>query len=189
MKWVKPLGNMLIPAVVFNIVYNTMGIIPAIVISLVCSLFSVIYFKIKNKDIKNSQIIGMLGLAVSAAAIIFSGDEKLYYVPSIFQNMLLLGFTVTLSLKHKSILHYLAKDFEIRSLERIPEEDMKSINIIWIIYFALKMIIKIVGILYLDFNILYWIVFLQGDPMMILMIILSSILIRVQYAKAGGKGE
>lgn len=185
MKWIKSLGNMVIPAVVFKIVYNTLGIIPAVILSLGCSLVSVIYSKSKGNGIKNSQVIGILGLAGSAAAIIFSGDEKLYYVPSIFQNALLLGFAITLSLKHKSILHYLAKDFEIHSLDRISEEDMKSINIIWIIYFALKIIVKIVGILYLDFNMLYWIVFLQGDPMMVLMIVISGILIRVQYARAG----
>lgn len=183
MKWMKPLGNMLIPAVVLNAVYHIFGIIPAVIISLGCSLFFVIYSKVKGDGIKNSQIIGILGLMISAAAVIFSGDENLYYVPSVFQNTLFLGFAITLSIRHKSILHYLAKDFEIRSLERIPEEDMKNINIIWIIYFALKVIIKIVGILYLDFNPLYWVVFLQGDPLMVLMVIVSCVLLKIQYAK------
>lgn len=91
-----------------------------------------------------------------------------------------------MSVRNKSILHYLAKDFEIRSLEQIPVSDMKSINVIWIIYFVLKIIVKLVGILYLDFNMLYWIVFLQGDPMMILMIVISGVLIRVRYARVKG---
>lgn len=88
-----------------------------------------------------------------------------------------------MSVRNKSILHYLAKDFGIRSLEQIPVSDMKSINVIWIIYFVLKIIVKLVGILYLDFNMLYWIVFFQGDPMMILMIVISGVLIRVRYAR------
>ncbi len=61
---------------------------------------------------------------------------------------------------------------------------MLNINAIWIIYFALKIISKIVGMLYLNFNQLYWVVFLLGDPMTILMIILSIILIRIHYTKA-----
>lgn len=186
MKWVKPLGNMVIPAALFNIVYNIIGIIPAVVISILFSLFSVIYSKAKGNGngIKNSQIIGILGLICSAVAIILSGDEKTYYIPSVFQNMLFLGFAIALSVKRKSILHYLTKDFEIPSLERIPETDMMSVNIIWIIYFVLKIIVKIAGIMYLDFNTLYWVVFLQGDPMMLLMISISGVLIRLQYDKA-----
>ncbi len=183
MKWIKPLGNMLIPAVVFNILYNIIGIIPAITGSVLYSLFSVIYSKMKGSGIKNSHIIGIFSLIVSAVSIIFTGDEKAYYIPSIVQNMIFLGFATALSIRHKSILHYFAKDFEIRSLERIPEVGMMSVNIIWIIYFALKIIVKIAGIMYLDFNTLYWVVFLQGDPMMVLMVIISGILIRVQFDK------
>lgn len=184
MKWIRPLGNMLIPAVVFYVAYNTIGLITAVVVSLGCSLLSVVYTWVKGNGIKNSQIIGLLGLAGSAAAIVLSGNEKTYYIPSVFQNMLFLGFAIILSVRHKSILHFLAKDFEIPSLERIPEKNMMSVNRIWLFYFALKIIVKILGILYLDFNKLYWIVFLQGDPMMVLMIVLSIVMIRKQYVYA-----
>lgn len=156
MKWMKPLGNMLIPAVLFYAAYHVVGMIPAVIVSLVYSLISVIYAKRKNNTVKNSQIIGILGLAGSVTAILFTEEEKLYYIPAIIENMIFLGFMIILSIYHKSVLHYLAKDFEIESLEQIPEESMFSINVVWIIYFVLKIISKIVGILYLDFNKLYW---------------------------------
>lgn len=89
-----------------------------------------------------------------------------------------------LSVRRKSVLHYMAKDFEIVSLEQIPEERMFSINVVWIVYFALKIISKIVGILYWDFNTLYGVVFLLGDPMMVLVIVLSVILIRINYSES-----
>ncbi|MCI9144289.1 MAG: DUF3159 domain-containing protein [Lachnospiraceae bacterium] len=183
MKWIRPLGNMIIPAVVFYIAYHTIGLIPAVILSLGYSMVSVIHTLVKKKGIKNSQIIGILGLTGSAVAVILSGNEKTYYIPSVFQNILFLIFTITLSVRHKSILHYLAKDFEISSLRRIPEKNMMCVNMVWLFYFALKIIVKIAGILYLDFNKLYWVVFLQGDPMMILMIIISIGMIRRQYAR------
>lgn len=173
---------MVIPAVLFYFFYKAAGMIPAVVISLVYSLITAIYSEYKNNEVKNSQVIGILGLVGSATAILFTGEEKMYYVPSIIENMIFLGFMILLTAHRRSVLHYLAKDFEIRSLELIPEENMFSINIVWIIYFVLKIVSKIVGILYLDFGRLYWIVFLLGDPMTILVIVLSIILIRMNYA-------
>lgn len=184
MKWIKTLGNMLIPAVLFYAVYHVAGIIPAVVVSLAYSLVSVIYSKCKESRVKNSQIIGILGLIGSAAAILFTGEEKLYYLPSIIENMIFLGFMIVLSVRRKSVLHYLAKDFSIQSLEQIPEESMFSVNALWMIYFVLKIVSKIVGILYLDFRKLYWVVFFLGDPMTILVVILSVILIRAHYVRA-----
>lgn len=183
MKWIKPLGNMLIPTALFYVVYHVGGIIPAVIISLAYTLISVIYSKMKGNAIKNSQIVGVLGLIGSAMAILFTGEEKLYYIPSIIENVFFLGIMIVLSVCRKSVLHFLAKDFEIESLKQIPEESMFSINVVWIIYFSIKIISKIAGILYLDFNKLYWVVFLLGDPMTILVIIISVMLIRMHYSK------
>lgn len=183
MKWLRPLCNLLIPTVIFYILYNAIGIIPAVIASVGYSLVSAAYSKYKDKKVKNSQIIGILGLAASAAAIVFTGEEKMYYVPSLVENMIFLIFMIVLSVRHKSVLHYLAKDFSIASLERIPQESMLSINIVWMIYFALKIVSKIVGILYLDFKKLYWIVFLLGDPMTIFVIVLSVLIIRRRYTQ------
>lgn len=183
MNWIKPLGNMVIPAILFYAAYHVADIIWALIISLTFSIFSIVYSKRKNNEVKNSQIIGILGLVSSAVMILFTGEEKLYYIPAIIQNMLFLGFNITLSVQRKSILHFLAKDFEIESLKQVPEENMFSINVVWLIYSVLKILSKILGILYLDFNTLYWIVFLLGDPMTILMVILSVILIRINCSK------
>lgn len=86
MKWIKSLGNMLIPTVLFYIAYHVVGIIPAVIISVVYSLISAVSAKIKNGVVRNSQIVGILGLAGSAIAIIFTGEEKLYYIPAMIQN-------------------------------------------------------------------------------------------------------
>ncbi len=183
MKWIKPLCNIVIPAGLFYAAYHIAGILPAIMISLVHCVLSVIHAKSKTNQVKNSQIIGFLGLVGSAAAILCTGEEKLYYVPSMIENVIFLGFMIVLSVRRKSVLHYFARDFDIQSLEQVPEEQMFSINAIWMAYFLLKIISKMFGILYLNFRELYWVVFLLGDPMTILVVILSIIFIRYHCAK------
>ena len=46
----------------------------------------------------------------------------------------------------------------------------------------MKILTKVMGILYLDFEKLYWLVFLMGDPAMVLVVVISIVIIRVQFA-------
>lgn len=192
-KWLKPLGNMVMPAFLFYAVYYVWGIIPAMILSLAYGILSLTHAKFRHRTVKNSQIIGILGLVSSAVIILFAGEEKLYYIPAVIQNMIFLGFIIVLSVRRKSILHFLAKDFALESLKQVPEKNLLSINVVWLIYFVLKILSKIVGILYLDFHTLYWVVFLLGDPMTILVVVLSIILVRMHCLKEnrelGGRQE
>ena len=52
MKWLKPLGNMVIPAILFYIAYHVVGIIPAVIISLAYSLISAVFFTIWQKILR-----------------------------------------------------------------------------------------------------------------------------------------
>ena len=177
------LVNMILPTLIFFVVYKFWGILPAIAFSTLCSLITIVVSAIIGK-VKNSQIIGLLGLLSSAIAIYFSGEEKFYYVPALIENIIFLGFMIYLCIQRKSIFHFILKDFEIDSLQSIPEDQLMSVNIIWLIFFALKIISKTVGILYLDFKQLYWLVFILGDPMTIVAVVLSVILIRKSFVFA-----
>ena len=179
-RWVIPIINIVLPALLFYVLYRTAGILPSIFISAGYSLIVLVRQKAKTGSVKNTQILGLVSLLASGPAIYFSGEEKFYYIPSLVTNVVLLIFMLLLSGRGKSVLHFLAKDFEIRSLSRIPEKNMLRINLVWIVYYALKIIAKLLGLLYLDFQKLYWLVFLLGDPMTLLAILLSVFLIRRQ---------
>ena len=49
-----------------------------------------------------------------------------------------------------------------------------------VIFFGCKILTKMIGIIYLDFHKLYWLVFLMGDSAMVFMIAVSIIIIRIQ---------
>ena len=174
------LTNMILPSLMFYAAYKIWGIIPAIAISTLYSIISIIVSAIRDK-VKNSQVIGLLSLAGSAVAIYFTGEEKYYYVPSLIVNIVFLGFMIYLCARKKSIFHFILKDFEIDSLKRIPEDRLMNVNTIWLVFFALKIISKVVGILCLNFRQLFWLVFILGDPMTIVAVVMSVALIRRSF--------
>lgn len=177
MKKLSPLLNILIPTFSFWVCYKLLDILPAIMFSVLISLFMILQGYIKKKQISNTQIIGLVGLILSGISIILSDNEKLHYVPALISNIVLLSYMVVLTIKKKSVLLYLAKDFKIKSLQNITEKDALNLNYLWICFFLLKCISKIVGLIYLDFETLYWVVFFLGDPAMILVVGVSSIFI------------
>ena len=181
-RFLRAISNMIVPSLIFYIVYKRWGIIPAVTVSAAFCVGNILVSAIK-KRIKNSQIVGLLGLLASGGAIYYTGQEKYYYIPSLLQNIFFLGFMIYLCCRHKSVLHYIAKDFEIASLQKIPESRMMNVNVLWLVFFSLKIIAKIVGIFYLNFNSLYWLVFIMGDPMTIVTIVLSIVLIRKSWVK------
>ena len=181
MKKIIPILNLILPTILFYWVYTKWGIIPATCLSILVSGISLAVQYHKTKKISNTAVIGLLGLLASGIAIYFTGNEKYYYVPALAMNVITFCFLCTLSIQKKSVLHYLAKDFEIAAIKQIPQENMHLLNVIWLIFFGCKILTKIIGIIYLDFHKLYWLVFLMGDPATVFMIVVSIIIIRIQF--------
>lgn len=51
-------------------------------------------------------------------------------------------------------------------------------------FFALKILSKLLGLLFLDFKRLYWLVFLLGDPMTVLVVALTAYFINKSRAES-----
>lgn len=181
MRKILPIVNLVLPTALFYWIYRGWGLIPAAIFSILISGVSLAVYYVKRKKIANTAVIGLLGLIASAIAVYFTGNEKFYYVPALAMNVITFIFLCTLSIKRKSVLHYLAKDFEIAAVKQLPENDLGLLNLIWLIFFGCKILTKIIGIVYLEFAELYWLVFLMGDPAMVCMVIISIIIIRIQF--------
>lgn len=178
MKKISPIMNIIIPTIAFWICYRLFGLLPAMIISILISLVTVLQAYTKKKQVSNTQIIGLVGLILSSISIVLSGNEKLYYIPALISNIVLLSFMVVLTIKRKSVFLYLAKDFQIKSLQHISEQDVLSLNYLWMCFFFLKCISKIAGLIYLDFEKMYWVVFFLGDPAMLIVVGISVIHIK-----------
>lgn len=178
-----PIVNIIMPTLVFWAVYRLSGILPAVMVSIFISAGSVFYAYIKKKQLSNTQVLGLVGLILSGVSITFSGNEKFYYIPALISNIVLFGFMIALTIRGKSVFLYLAEDFQVKALQNIPEQDVFILNYLWLAFFFLKCASKIIGLVYLDFGKLYWLVFLLGDPAMLIVIGISVLFIRKKVKK------
>lgn len=168
------LSYLILPAIVFYICYKYIGILVAILLSASLSVAAIIYNFAKHKTVPHTQILGVLGLLLSFVAVLFTDNEKLYYVPALCSNCLLACFALLLTLRHKSIFHYIVKDFNIPIVQNVPEDQFIPLNIMWLAFFIIKAVSKVLGILFMSFESLYWLVFLLGDPMTIVLVVCSA---------------
>lgn len=178
MKKLYPILNLILPTVIFWAVYKLFGMLPATFLSLLVSLSNSVLHYLKDKEISNTQVLGLVGLVLSGVSISLSGNEKWYYVPPLANNIVLFVFLLILAVRRKSVFLYLAKDFHIKSLEQIEEREILGLNYLWLFFFLVKCITKIAGLLFLDFEKMYWLVFFMGDPAMILVALISAGYIR-----------
>lgn len=116
MKKIVSILNLILPTTFFYLIYIKWGIIPATCLSFLISGISLAVQYYKTKKISNTAVLGLLGLLASGIAIYFTGNEKFYYVPALAMNVITFVFLCTLSIQRKSVLHYLAKDFEIAAI-------------------------------------------------------------------------
>lgn len=178
MRYVRPIVNIFMPTLIFYMVYKLLGILPAVVLSLLINVVLLIADYAKRKTVSNSQIMGIVGGILSALAIWGGGSEKWTFVPALIQNVVMLAFFAVLTLKRRSILKYILADFQVKAFENVKEENLLTVNVVWVVFFTLKIIAKILGILMLDYDSLYWVVFFMGDPAFIVAVIISILMIR-----------
>ncbi len=174
---VKQLAHLFLPTILFFICYSLFGILPAIIITGSISVFIFLITFIKTKKPSNSQLVGILGMAISFIAIYFTGNDKYYFITPLISNCILAVFALVLTIQKKSIFHFVAKPFKIKQIENIPESEFISLNLMWLFALIIKTISKLLGVLYLDFKTIYWIAYLLSDPFTIVLIIFSIFLV------------
>ena len=177
MRYIKPIINMVLPTAIFYAVYKILGILPAILLSLAIHIVAISIQYKKEQSIANTQVLGLLGGIFSALTIINGGSEKFTFVPALVQNIVMSVFFIYLTLRKKSVIHYLLKDFGIKSFEKVEEEKLLPVNLIWTTFFLLKIAAKILGMIWLDYDKLYWIVFLMGDPAFVVVVIVTILIV------------
>ena len=124
MKKIFSIANIIMPTIIFYWIFKIWGIIFAAMISVLYNGMSLgVQFR-KSGTISNTSVIGLLGLIGSAIAIYFTGNEKYYYIPALAINIITFCFLCVLSGNKKSVLHYLAKDFDIKAIAQIPQDNL-----------------------------------------------------------------
>lgn len=172
-KVIKTIVRMMAPSVLFLVLYKFLGLQLSVLISCAISFLFLLLNVFKEKKITNSAIIGALALAFQVVSAFCVGYEKLYYVPALVQNCVIMVLVLLLCIRSKSVFLYVVKDFDFKIFKNMGDEELLPLNYLWVAYCLLKIITKVVGMVALDFISMYWVVFLFGTPLNLVAIVLS----------------
>lgn len=178
MRYVKTIGNLILPSILFYGIYRIAGILPAVLLSLGINLILLSIDIIKKRPIANTQILGILGGVFSALAVWGGGNEKWTFVPALLQNIIMTGFFILLTIRKKSVLKFICKDFQIKTIESMQDDKLQPLNLLWLAFFCLKIFVKIAGLVLLDYDKLYLLTFLMGDPALLLVVLFTVLIIK-----------
>lgn len=171
------------PSLAFFFFLSRKDIKCAILSSCIVGILIFICDIVKVKKITNSSVIGGIALLFQIISSFLAGYEKLYYVPALLQNGVVMLLLIAMCVKKQSIFLYMVKDLKIALFESMKDQDVMDLNYIWIGYCLLKILSKVVGLVTLDFVTLYWIVFALGDPLNILLLVISYICVKRKVKK------
>ena len=172
-KVIKTIVRMMAPSVLFLVLYKFLGLQLSVLITCTISFLLLLLDVFKEKRITNSAIIGSIGLAFQVVSAFCVGYEKLYYVPALVQNCVILFLVLSLCIRSKSVFLYVVKDFDFKIFKKMSDEELLPLNYLWVAYCLLKILAKVIGMVALDFISMYWVVFLFGTPLNLITIVLS----------------
>jgi len=160
---------MLLPAVIFRILYGEFGIPIALCISLSFSGIMILYNFIKRKKVNHSLMIGCFFTLISLFGTLFSGNERFMFYPAILENFIFIIILLTCIIKKRSFAYFFAKNFDIPTINNVDESVFLPSNYPWLFIFILRFSLRVISLLIADisFNSLYWISFFAGDPITI----------------------
>ena len=172
-KVIKTIVRMMAPSVLFLVLYKFLGLQLSVLITCTISFLSLLLDVFKEKRITNSAIIGTIGLAFQVVSAFCVGYEKLYYVPALVQNCVIMFLVLSLCIQSKSVFLYVVKDFDFKIFKKMSDEELLPLNYLWVAFCLLKIHAKVIGMVALDFISMYWLVFLFGTPLNLITIVLS----------------
>lgn len=173
---------MFIFPIIYYLCYLLWGIIISLAITFILLVIKII-INTKNKNkITNIEIINILGLIISIICCLFTKNSKYYFLSSIINNTLILLFMIYLIIFEDGIIKFGFKNIN-EKIEKIKNKKLFIIEILWILFFILKISIKLLGIFKLDFSCLYWVNWIIGNPITLLLIFFTIIYIKYLLKK------
>lgn len=186
---IKQFSFAVVPILLFYLLYRLVGILPAIVVSGALSLGIVLYHLVRKQKVTLPQIIGLVCVALSFVSVYFSDNDNLYFLPMLLNNVVLAVIAIVLTARRQSVVHFVMRDFGIDWLDDTDPADYMRLNYIWIALQSAKVLMKVLGMLFMDFDALYWLVFLFGDPSTIAYILYCSWYVRKRRRQGQDKEE
>ena len=167
----KQIIRSVIPAILFMVIYKFISFKVAVVIGFTVGLFMYIHEYNKNKKLSSFSYLGIFSLICQTIMSLFAQNPKTYFVyPLIFNLIYAIIFGVSLIIK-RDMISFFAKDM-CETEEEFEElkPAFRYVTLLWFIFFLIKIVIKVVGLLNWSFEILYIVNWIVGTPMSLILI-------------------
>lgn len=155
----------LIPALIFLIVYRTLSFRIALICGFVIGAIIYISKYKKYKSLSSFDYLGIFGLVSQTIIGYLAKNPMTYFIYPLIENILyMIVFAASLIMK-KDVISFLAKDY-VESEEILVKLKpvFRKITLLWVVFFAIKLLVKIIGMTSWSFELLYSINWIMGTP-------------------------
>lgn len=164
----------LIPAIIFMTAYRFLSFSHAVIIGFSVGIIIYTSKYMKNRKLTTFDYIGIFGLVSQTIISIVANNPKTYFIYPLVENgiyAIAIGISLIIG---KDVISYIAKDFNNKE---DPNEDCtpayRRLSYLWMMYYIIKVIVKIIGISNWDFEVLYTVNWILSTPAGIFLIWLS----------------
>ena len=157
---------MFAPFIIFKTLYGHFGLVPAIISSLTFIISMMIYNYKKKGRVGNILIISLFFNILSFISYLLSSNERFYFIPGILQVAIFIIWILIFIVRKKCFILFFMEDFNVPCVDEMDEKEFLSLNYVWLFTHVLRLAIKVISLVFMDLNFetLYWISFLSGDP-------------------------
>jgi len=170
----KEVVSGILPAITFYVVYKMFSYQYALITGILIGLLIYGHKYRKSKKISAFDKIGLFGLVTQTLIGLIAENPKTYFLYPLIENALFgCIFLISLIMKTDAI-SFIAREFtESEDILKLLRPAYRKLTLIWGLYFALRMSIKIFGLLKLSFDQLYAINWILGMPISTFLLIYS----------------
>lgn len=173
----------LLPAILFMILYKGISFKAALIVGFTVGIIIYSIEHRKNGKLTSMDKLGVFGLITQTIMALLAKNPKMYFIYPLIENLIFVViFLGSLFLKMDAVT-YISKDFtEGETLkDLIPLH--RKLTILWGIYYLVKALIKVIGLMKWSFDTLYWVSWITGTPMFIALVWASFYYPRKKYNK------
>lgn len=160
------------PAIVFYVVYKFFSYQYALIIGILIGIFVYGHKYKKFKKISTLDKIGLFGLIIQTIIGLIAKNPKIYFLYPLIENIIFaLIFFLSLMMKTDAI-SFIARDFtDSEDIMNLLRPAYRKLTLLWGLYYVLRIVIKILGLLKLSFEQLYIINWIFGMPVSAFLVI------------------
>ncbi len=160
-----------IPALAFILIYTYFSFGYAILSGFGIGIVVYTYKYFKHKRLSTLNYLGIFGLIIQTIISLISENQMTYFIYPIISNSVYASAFGISILAKKDLISIIGKSTcKTEEIFTVLRPTFKKVSIIWLTFFTIKAVIKLVGLYSLSFESLYLISWIVGTPMTVFLL-------------------